>query len=156
MGSWATSIWSNSSANLGEPLPKTRRAVTRNTWAQCAKIANRGTYRHDCTPYPCEASRERRRNALLLFLPCRSRSRERFLLLLIILAPSTPPTCFTRIRRAIASVDTSICNLSTLLGPAVLSQALSSVWGNQCPNFRVFATLDHKGAAFPPLVQRFH
>ena len=32
--------------------------------------------------------------------------------------------------------------LREILEPAVLSQALSSVWGNQCPNFRVDVTLN--------------
>ena len=31
--SCTTSVWSSSSTNLGEPLPQTRRAVTRNIWA---------------------------------------------------------------------------------------------------------------------------
>ena len=75
------------------------------TLQQCAQIANRGTYKHNCTPYPCEASRERWRCALLLFFPCRSRTRERLLLLLLILlATSFLHTRFTRIRRAIASL----------------------------------------------------
>ena len=46
--------------------------------------------------------------------------------------------------------------LCEILGPDVLSQALSSVWGNQCPNFRVDVTLNQRGAALPPLVQRFY
>ena len=89
-------------------------------YGQCAQIAKRGTYRHDCTPYSCEASRERRRGALLLFYTCRSRTRERLLLLLLtsyyllLLDPSSCPTRFTRIRRAIVSVGTPVCNLSTL------------------------------------------
>ena len=35
-------------------------------------------------------------------------------------------------------------------------QALSSVWGNQFPNFRVDVTLNQRGAAFPLLVQWFY
>ena len=46
--------------------------------------------------------------------------------------------------------------LREILWPAVLSQALSSVWDNQCPNFRVGVTLNQRGAAFPPLMQRFY
>ena len=93
---------------------------------QCAQIENRGTYKHNCTPYPCEASRERWRGALLLFFPCRSRTLERLLLLLLILlAPSSLPTRFTHIRRAIVSVGTLVCNLSTLLW--TLSQ-LCELW----------------------------
>ena len=82
---------------------------------QCAQIANRGTCKRDCTPYSCEASRERWRGALLLFFPCLSRTREWLLpLLLILLAPSSLPTCFIRIRREIVSVGIPVCNLSTL------------------------------------------
>ena len=46
--------------------------------------------------------------------------------------------------------------LREILGPAVLSQALSSVRQNQCPNLRVDVTLNQRGAAFPSLVQRFY
>ena len=46
--------------------------------------------------------------------------------------------------------------LREILRPAVLSEALSSAGGNQCPNFRVHVTLNQRGAAFPPLVQRFY
>ena len=46
--------------------------------------------------------------------------------------------------------------LREILGPAILSQALLSVWDNHCPNFRVDVTLNQRGAAFSPLVQRFY
>ena len=46
--------------------------------------------------------------------------------------------------------------LRKMLGLAVLAQDLSLVWGNQCPNFRVDATLNQRGEAFPSLVQRFY
>ena len=61
------------------------------SYMQCAQIANWGTdrYGHDCTPYPCEASRERQRGTLLLFLSCRSCVRERHLQLLLILLASS-------------------------------------------------------------------
>ena len=72
-----------------------------------------GYLQRDCTPYSCEASRERQRGALLLFFPCSSRTRERLLLLLLILlAPSSRPTRFTQVRRAIVSVGTPVCNRS--------------------------------------------
>ena len=57
-----------------------RRGRKKGSARQCAQIANRGTYKHDCTPYPCEASRERWRGALLLIFHCRSHTRERLLL----------------------------------------------------------------------------
>ena len=46
--------------------------------------------------------------------------------------------------------------LCEIRGPAVLLQALSSVWGNQCPNFRVDVTLNQTGGAFLLLVQRIY
>ena len=110
------SVWGNQCLNIGvDDTLNQRRAAPSPLVCQ---IVNQGTYRRDCTPYSCEASRERRRGALFLFLPGRSCVRERHLLLLLAgttrkeqkqRTQSSLPTRFTRIRRAIVSVGTPVC-----------------------------------------------